>query len=99
MTISSEQRRLLKAKAHSLEPVVIIGNKGLTKNVSLETDRSLLAHELIKVRVNADDRESRQKMAEELCNDCNAELIQIIGHIAIIYRKSEGKKQKTEKPQ
>lgn len=98
MTISQEQRRLLKAQAHPLAPVIIIGNKGLTQNVSLETDRALLTHELIKVRINAEDRLSRQNIAAELCNECNAELIQIIGHIAIIYRKLISKDSNSNKP-
>jgi RNA-binding protein len=92
MALSPSQRRELKAKAHALNPVIIIGGKGLTDSVVLETDRALEAHELIKVRVNADDKPARKVMAEELCSRCQAELIQTIGHIAVIYRKRLGEK-------
>ena len=85
--ISSTLKKQLKAKAHGLHPIVIIGDKGLTNNIVLETDRSLTAHELIKVRINATDRQARQQMANDLTQQCQAELLQIIGHIAIIYRK------------
>ncbi|WP_058534445.1 ribosome assembly RNA-binding protein YhbY [Legionella saoudiensis] len=84
-------RRSLKAQAHHLKPVVLIGAKGLTEAVTAETDVALLAHELIKVKINGAEREDRILMANELCQQLSAELVQLIGNTAIIYRKNEDK--------
>lgn len=89
MTLSTTIKQQLKSQAHTLKPIVIIGSKGLTQNIIDETNQSLIAHELIKIRVNAADRESRMQIANEICQQCGAELIQFIGHIAIIYRKNQ----------
>lgn len=92
MAINPTLRRKLKAQAHNLDPVIITGNKGITTNLILETDRALETHELIKVRVNAADKEQRKAMALELCQQCQAELIGSIGHIAILYRERKEEK-------
>ncbi|MFJ1268430.1 ribosome assembly RNA-binding protein YhbY [Legionella lytica] len=84
-------RRSLKAQAHHLKPVVLIGAKGLTEAVAAETDVALLAHELIKVKINGAEREDRILMANELCKQLSAELVQLIGNTAIIYRKNKDK--------
>ncbi|USQ13499.1 ribosome assembly RNA-binding protein YhbY [Legionella lytica] len=84
-------KRSLKAQAHHLKPVVLIGAKGLTEAVAAETDVALLAHELIKVKINGAEREDRILMANELCQQLSAELVQLIGNTAIIYRKNEDK--------
>ncbi|MBX3640960.1 MAG: ribosome assembly RNA-binding protein YhbY [Nitrosomonas sp.] len=94
-TLSVTQRRLLSAKGHTLSPVVLIGKAGLTNNVIAELDRGLLCHELIKVKVQLDDRNTRKAIYEEICHRLNAEPIQQIGKIFIIYRP---KPEETEKP-
>jgi RNA-binding protein len=82
-------KQALKAKAHHLKPVVLIGAKGLTDAVIEETNVALIAHELIKVKINGAEKEDRQQMATELCTQLQAELVQLIGNTAIIYRKNE----------
>ncbi|KTD33090.1 putative RNA-binding protein [Legionella nautarum] len=82
-------KQALKAKAHHLKPVVLIGAKGLTEAVIEETNVALIAHELIKVKINGAEKEDRQHMATELCTQLQAELVQLIGNTAIIYRKNE----------
>ncbi len=82
------EKRSLKEKAHHLKPVVMLGAKGLTQAVIEETDATLLAHELIKVKINGAEKTDRQAMALELCEALHAELIQLIGNIAIIFRKN-----------
>ncbi len=89
MTLSKQLKRELKQRAHHLRPVIIIGNKGLTEAVQLEIERALLDHELIKIKINADDKELRKKMAEEICQKREAAFIHSIGHTIIIYRESE----------
>lgn len=66
----------------------MLGNKGLTPAVVDETNIALNAHELIKVKINGAEKEDRQTMAEELCQNLQASLIQLIGNTAIIYRKN-----------
>lgn len=82
-------KQALKARAHHLQPVVILGNKGLTQAVIDETNQALLAHELIKVKINGVEKEARLTTARELVSQLQAELVQIIGNIAILYRPNE----------
>ncbi len=84
-------RQSLKAQAHHLKPVVLLGAKGLTEAVIAETNIALLAHELIKVKINGAEKEDRILMANELCQQLEAELVQLIGSTAIIYRKNKEK--------
>jgi RNA-binding protein len=78
----------MRAKAHLLKPVVITGQNGVTPAVLNEIDLALEHHELIKVRVNAADREDRKTMIQQICTDSSAELIQAIGHVVTLYRKT-----------
>lgn len=81
-------RQSLKAKAHHLKPVVLLGAKGLTDAVIAETDVALTSHELIKVKINGAEKEDRLAMTHTLCDQLKAELVQMIGNTAIIYRKN-----------
>lgn len=85
-------KQSLKAQAHHLKPVILLGAKGLTEAVVAETNIALLAHELIKVKINGAEREDRIIMANDLCQQLQAELVQMIGNTIIIYRKNEDKK-------
>ena len=82
-------KQTLKAQAHHLKPVVLLGAKGLTPAVTAETDSALLIHELIKVKINGAEKADRQAIAAELCDALKASLVQLIGSTAIIYRKNE----------
>jgi RNA-binding protein len=84
MTTPSKQA--LKAKAHHLKPVILLGAKGLTEAVILETEVALEAHELIKIKMKGIEKLERQEIADTLCQRLQAELVQLIGAIAIIYR-------------
>jgi RNA-binding protein len=84
MTPSFKQE--LKGRAHHLKPVIIIGGDGLTPGVHNEIDRALTDHELIKIRVNAEDRVERKAITEELVNVHKADLVGSVGHIIIVYR-------------
>lgn len=87
--MKTELRKFLRAKAHSLKPVVITGQHGITPAVLSEINLALDHHELIKVRVNAGQREERQAMIAQICAETTAELIQAIGHIITLYRKAK----------
>lgn len=94
MTLTDKQIRYLKQQAHSLKPVVIVGQSGLSENVINEIDSSLEHHELLKVRINAADKQQRRGMLEEICQVIGAQAVQTVGHVATIYRrKRNGKPQ------
>ncbi len=89
MSLTPAQQRHLRKLAHNLKPLVIIGDNGLTEGVINEIDQTLAHHELIKVRVNAMDREERDEMITAMCDELGCDLVQRIGHIAVIYRVAE----------
>lgn len=86
MTLNAAQRRELKARAHALNPVVMISDAGLTPSVLHEIDVSLKSHELIKIRVFGDDRAARAAMIDDISTKLDAALIQHIGKILVLYR-------------
>lgn len=88
-SLSEKQKRHLRSLAHSLKPLVMIGGAGLTEAVQRELDLTLAHHELVKVRVSADDREQRKAMIRKLCDESRAALVQEIGHIAVLYRPAD----------
>lgn len=90
--LTPDQRRHLKSLAHHLNPVVMIGNNGLTDAVIREVAVSLDAHELIKIRVLGDDRELREQYLQKICSDLGAAPVQHIGKLLLIYRPSENRK-------
>jgi len=84
--LTAVARRALKAKAHHLEPVVIVGDAGLTPAVLREIDVHLKNCELIKIRVHGDDRDARMAMIGEISEALDASPVQHIGKILVIYR-------------
>ncbi len=82
------ERKKLRNQAHQLKPVVLIGQSGLTEAVVREIKLALENHELIKIKIRSSDRQVRKKISTEICSTTDAELIQTIGQIAIIYRKN-----------
>lgn len=86
LTLNPAQRRALKARAHHLQPVVIVGDAGLTPTVLREIDISLKSHELIKIRVSGDDRDARAAMIDAICTPLEAASVQHIGKILVIFR-------------
>ena len=86
-TLSTKRRSELRAEAHRLNPIVRIGDKGLTDEVMAEIDRSLKAHELIKVRASAGEREQRDIWLETICERLQAHPVQQIGKVFVIYRE------------
>jgi len=86
MSLTSKIKQQLKAKAHKLKPVIMIGNNGLTDAVNKEIERALHDHELIKIRIQANDRELRHALLHEICHIHKAESVQVIGRIGVIVR-------------
>jgi RNA-binding protein len=86
------QRQYLKGLAHALDPVGMIGNQGLTESVMREIAISLDAHELIKIRVQGDDRAVRIALYDQVCDQLDAAPVQHIGKLLVIWRPSEKKR-------
>jgi RNA-binding protein len=85
-TLSSRERALLKARAHSLEPVVRLGQAGITPELVAEVDRALSAHELIKVSIATADREERVRLGDALAERVDAAPVHRVGKILILWR-------------
>ncbi|WP_432721655.1 ribosome assembly RNA-binding protein YhbY [Jeongeupia wiesaeckerbachi] len=98
MELTADQRRHLRGLAHHLNPVVMIGNQGLTDAVLREIAVNLDAHELIKIRVLGDDRALREEFLQTICRELGASAVQHIGKLLLIYRASDGDKPKISLP-
>src|SRR5690554_2853387 len=86
LDITSQERSALRAAAHPLRPVVLIGDRGLTESVLKEIDLNLKAHQLIKVRVAGDDRVARGEMLDTICETLSCAQVHHLGKTLIIYR-------------
>ena len=84
--LTARESARLKARAHALEPVVQIGNSGVTDNLVAEVDRALTAHELIKVRIPLEDREEHATIGAELCARTGAAAVHLVGKVIILWR-------------
>ena len=84
MTLSAGQRKHLRGRAHALEPIVHVGQAGVTDAVVRSVDEALLAHELIKVRLH--EPEDKKSTARTLAQRTDAELCGLVGHTVILYR-------------
>lgn len=84
--LTPRDRARLKARAHALEPVVLVGNAGLTDTLVAEVDRALTAHELIKVKIGDADREARAAVADLLCGRTDAALVAQVGKVFVLWR-------------
>jgi RNA-binding protein len=89
LKLNSKQISFLRAAGHALNPVVMIGNKGLSEEVLKELEVSLKAHELIKIKVQSDQREMRAQMLLQICEKLRATAIQHIGKQLVIYRRAD----------
>jgi RNA-binding protein len=86
LSLTARDRARLKARAHALEPVVLVGQAGLSETVAAELERALTAHELIKVRIGGADREARAGLAEAICARTGAARVQSVGKVLVLFR-------------
>lgn len=92
MILNKKQIQYLKGLAHSLKPVVLLGNNGLTEAVVAEIDFALNHHELIKVKIPTDDRETKALIVEAICRETKSTKVQVIGKTLVVFRQGEEKK-------
>lgn len=88
MPLSKTQIRYLRGLAHALNPVILMGQKGVTDGVLGELNLALLHHELVKVKLAGGDREERAKTLAALLESSTADLVQSIGHTASLFRRN-----------
>ena len=86
--LTSKQRKYLEKEAHDLQPVVIVGGAGVTEGLIQMADNSLAAHELIKIKFN-EYKDEVKELTAQICKNCDATLVRIIGFTAILYRQAE----------
>jgi RNA-binding protein len=89
MHLSDKQLRFLRGRAHGLKAVIHVGQKGLTAGVLDETRRALADHELIKLRIQAADRGTRDALLAELVRQSGGTLVTRIGHVAVLFRQNQ----------
>lgn len=96
--LTPSERRALRAKAHHLDPVVIVGQHGLTAPVTHEIDLALTKHELVKVRVFSDDRDARAALLAQMCADADCVEVQHLGKVFVLWRPNPDKKKPAPAP-
>ena len=92
MSLTNKQKQFLKAKAHELKPVILLGGNGLTEGVVAEIEVALGFHELIKIKVPTEDREQKVLIMDAIIRETKADKVQVIGKTLVLYRQSEAKK-------
>jgi len=93
IALTNAQTRFLRGQAHELRAMLQVGGKGITEALVAEVGNALEQHELIKVKVAAEDRDVRDAMIEDLADRTGAALVQRIGHTAVLYRPSKERRQ------
>ncbi|CAM3602197.1 RNA-binding protein [Rouxiella silvae] len=88
MNLNNKQKQYLKGLAHPLKPVVMLGNNGLTEGVLAEIEQALQHHELIKVKIAAEERETKTLIVDAIVRETKANNVQVIGNMLVLYRPS-----------
>ena len=96
LVLTPLQRRSLKARAHGLRPVVLLGAAGLTEMVLREIDRALVAHQLVKIKVPLNDRGERAQVATDVAEKLSAAKVQSIGKMIVLFRPCAETEEKQE---
>jgi RNA-binding protein len=99
LVLTSRERSKLKSKAHHLSPIVRVGVAGLTPAFVKEVDRALTDHELIKVRVDIEDREARDKAADDICARTDSARVQRVGKTLVLWRPRPDEDRASQKPE
>ena len=86
MKLTNNQKKHLRSLAHDLRPIVMVGQQGLSDAVLAELESTMTKHELLKIKVRANDRDEKQQIVDKILNFSKAALVQVIGGVLIIYR-------------
>ncbi|MCW8830547.1 MAG: ribosome assembly RNA-binding protein YhbY [Gammaproteobacteria bacterium] len=91
MSLTKNQIKFLRGLCHSLNPIIMIGQKGLTEKVLAELEIALDHHELVKIKIAIDDREARKELIKSICEQSQSESVQVIGKTVSVYRQNKKK--------
>jgi len=86
MTLTGKQKNYLRGIAHNLNPIVMIGSKGLTDAVMTEIELALNQHELIKIKLPSSDKAEKVALLAQITGKSKSEPVQLIGRVGVIYR-------------
>jgi len=86
--LDKTQTKQLKALAHKLNPIVTVGQHGMKESINDELTLALDFHQLVKIKINLGDRDERDALIAELTKKHQAELVQRIGNVAVLYRRN-----------
>lgn len=89
--LSEKQKKYLRGLAHGRDPIILIGNSGLSPAVAKEFETALGAHELVKVKARVGDRDERDAILDELAKQSGSALVQRIGNVGVFYRRHKDK--------
>jgi RNA-binding protein len=92
MTLTGKQKNYLRGIAHNLNPVVMIGGKGLTDSVMNEIELALDQHELIKIKLPGNEKAEKVALLAQITSRSNSQPVQLIGRVGVIYRTSNNAK-------
>ena len=87
--VTSKQKKKFRAIGHSLKPIVTVANETISQSVNDEIDRALRDHELVKIKVLLNPKSLKKDLVKEILKQQNANLIQLIGNVALLYRKAK----------
>lgn len=87
--LNNSQKRYLRGLAHDLKPIIMVGAKGPSSALIAELDQALERHELLKVKIAAQDRETRDTWIDQIVEQAHSELINRIGNVIILFRRSK----------
>lgn len=92
MQLSGKQKNFLRGLAHNIKPIITVGSNGLSEAVIKELEIALDFHELLKIKLPANDKAQKTSLIATICAETNSEPVQIVGRIGVIYRPSNKKK-------
>lgn len=95
--MDSHTRNYLRKRAHELHPIVMVGKSGFDSRITAALQEALESHELVKVKF-VDYKSSRKEIAQQLAASCNAELVTVIGHVAVVYKEHDDPSQRRYHP-
>lgn len=92
MQLTGKQKNYLRGLAHNINPIITVGANGLSESVLTELESALEHHELLKIKLPADDKATKACLMANICTETNSEPVQLIGRVGVVYRKSAKQK-------
>lgn len=91
--LTGKQKRFLRSKAHHLSPIFQVGKTGVNENMVMQIAEALEKRELIKVSILQNNFDDKDEVAKEIAEGTNAQIVQIIGNMIVLYKESNDNKQ------